>query len=218
MRYRWQPESWLLGHDHANGLEQLLPEMELWGPPCNNKKTSGQFLFHKQRKIVDANGDGRISEKELVAVGVDTKFFEGYDQNGDGLVLESEFVMSFESQFNAADRNDDGRISIDDAGLVDKDGNGKIDTEEYREVVDDFFKEVMSESTPRGYGYGPCSSQYMICDASCTRCIAFFIPRPAGFSWGGAWPHGPHPCDDFNSLCCDDPWSGCFDPMNPCCN
>lgn len=173
-------------------------------------------IFNTERKYLDSNGDGNISEKEVIVEDGNTKLFGGYDKNNNGSISESEFILFFDKRFNTADRNSDGKISTKDVGLVDKDSNGKIDIEEYRETVDNFFKEVASEKVVRGYGYSPCSTEYIKCDPSCTRCIVLFIPRPSGFSWGGGWSHGtdPDPCKDVNC----DPWGGGFDPMHPCCD
>jgi Ca2+-binding EF-hand superfamily protein len=172
-------------------------------------------VFTLERKVLDANGDGKISRQEFIVAKRSTKFFSIYDNDQNGLISETEFILSFDNRFDIADRNNDGVISMKDAGLEDTNNNGEIEILEYREAADQFFAELVSQSTVRGYGYGPCSSRYVLCDASCTRCIALFIRAPLGGSWGGTWPEsGPDPCEGVN---CGDPWGEDYDPLNPCC-
>lgn len=166
---------------------------------------------------LDVDGDGAVSAREIEAADKTKMALALYDSNENGQISRSEFVKSLDMRFNTRDRNADGRIDLEDSGVVDIDNNGTIELDEYQQAIDEIMDSA-GEGATRGYGYGPCSSQYMICDASCVRCIAFFIPRPAGFSWGGTWPEGTHdPCAGAPPGVCD-PWSENFDPLHPCCN
>lgn len=175
-------------------------------------------IFNIELKGLDSNGDRNISKKELTATGKNISFFGAYDKDNNGLVTESEFIRFFDDRFNAADRNSDAKISMEDTGLIDKNNNGNIEINEYREAVNKFFAELTSEKVVKGYGYGQ-SGNNMLCDPSGTRCIAFFIAGPSHVQWGGGTSEYEDPCRDIN---CDNPWpkpdENEFDPMHPCCD
>lgn len=172
-------------------------------------------IFSYERKILDSNGDGKISEKELTVVGKSTNLFSAFDKDNDGLITESEFIRLFDGRFNTADRNSDGEISMEDTGLLDNNNDENIDINEYREGVNNFFAELTSDKVVKGYGYSQCSTQYILCDAGCTRCIALFIPGSLSGSWGGSWGGGSDPCEGVNI---GDPWGPDYDPLHPCQN
>ncbi len=177
-------------------------------------------IFNIELKGLDSNGDRSISKKELTATGKNLSLFGTYDKDNNGLVTESEFITFFDDRFNTADRNSDEKISIEDTGLIDKNNNGNIDINEYREAVNEFFAELTSEKAVKGYGYGN-TGNYMRCDPSGVRCIALYIRGFSRAPWGGDTEMSPHedPCDKVN---CTDPWppedGPPFDPMNPCCD
>jgi len=165
---------------------------------------------------LDSNGDRMISKMEFIKAKKTANRFDLFDKDNNGAVSESEFVDFFASRFQAADRSGNGQIDFQDTGIEDSNKNGMIDQKEYIDAVQAFVEELKSAVAPKGYGYAPCSSQYVICDASCVRCIALFIPAGPSGSWGSASPGpGVDPCAGVNT---DDPWGPDFDPMHPCNN
>lgn len=172
--------------------------------------------FMASLRAMDANRDRRISIRELQNRRISKERIAQFDRNRDGFVTEQEYVGVFADGFQELDRNRDGVFSFEDTGVVDKNRNRRIDREELRSAMDSFLNEREKGRTPRGYGYGPCSSPYLLCDPSCVRCIGFFIPRMDIFPWSG---HGTDQCSGFDyGSVCDDPWSENFDPFNPCCD
>ncbi len=171
-------------------------------------------IFSVQIKWLDYDRDNRISEKELVSEKKSTNLFRLYDKNKDGFITFDEFVGYFDKRFNVSDRNNDGVISMQDVGLVDKNSDGIIDINEYRDTVYEFFNELNKSDAIRGYGYSCSHSRFVICDPSCVRCIALFVPWYGGS--GGYVTPGSHE-DRCANVCCD-PWDEKCDPYDSCCD
>jgi hypothetical protein len=90
-------------HDGDRGLSRA--ELLSFG-----REKAAALLF----TMLDANGDGRLSVKELGAAnGALLARFDAYDANKDGFVTRREFPNFVDPRlFAALDRNHDGRLSL----------------------------------------------------------------------------------------------------------
>jgi len=172
--------------------------------------------FMASLRAMDANRDRRLSIRELGQRRISKGRIAWFDRNRDGFVTEREYVGAFSDGFRELDQNRDGFFSFEDTGVVDSNRNRRVDREELQAAMNSLLKENGPGRQPRGYGYGPCGSPYLLCDPSCVRCIGFFIPRMDIFPWSG---HATDQCTGFDyGSVCNDPWSEKFDPFNPCCD